>query len=216
MNKKLISISTLVLTIFFSCGNKQETAETSEAQTAAQASGENYILDPQASQFEWSATKITGASHNGTFQLQEGKLTLEEGLVKSGVFVADMKTIQNTDLTDAAMNAKLVNHLKSPDFFDVEKYSTATFEITSTEKLGQDSIKASGNLTIKEITKNITFPAVVKKEGDYVNVQAEFFIDRTEWDIKYNSGKFFKNLGDKLIKDEVNFKINLKAKKETV
>ncbi|MCS6980050.1 MAG: YceI family protein [Flavobacteriales bacterium] len=213
MKKIFLFASTATLMIFASCGEKKETVETGAEQQPAQAAGENFAVVSETSSLEWYATKITGAGHNGTFALKEGVFTVENGLPKSGKFVADLTTIKVVDLTDAEMNAKLLGHLKSPDFFDVEKYPTATFEITGVEKLGQDSAKVSGNLTIKEITKNITFPAVIQKEGDNLKVKADFNIDRTEWDIKYNSGKFFKNLGDKLIKDEVNFKLNLTAKK---
>lgn len=214
MKYTLLLASSFLAFVATSCGGKKETVETGEQQQAAQAAGEKFKVVSEESTLEWYATKITGAGHNGTFQLQEGSFTVEEGLPKAGTFVADLNTIKVVDLTDAEMNAKLTGHLKSPDFFDVEQFPTATFEITGIEKIGQDSAKVSGNLTIKGITKNITFPASVTREGDILKVKADFFIDRTEWDIKYNSGKFFKNLGDKLIKDEVNFKLNITARKE--
>ncbi|MCS6982214.1 MAG: YceI family protein [Flavobacteriales bacterium] len=197
----------------WNCGEKKATVETAAEQAPAQGGNVSYAVVTDSSTFQWFATKITGAGHNGTFALKEGTLSMEQGIVKSGKFVADLSLIKVVDLTDPEMNAKLLNHLKSPDFFDVEKFPTATFEITGTEKLNNDSVKVSGNLTIKDITKNITFPAVITTQGDEVNVKADFYIDRTEWGIKYNSGKFFKNLGDKLIKDEINFKIQLKARK---
>lgn len=214
MKYTLLLAGSILALVTTSCGGNKETVEAGEQQQAAQAAGENFKVAPEESTLEWYATKITGAGHNGTFQLQEGSFTVEEGLPKAGKFVADLNTIKVLDLTDAEMNAKLTGHLKSADFFDVEKFPSATFEITGVEKSGQDSAKVSGNLTIKGITKNITFPAAITREGDNLKVKADFFIDRTDWDIKYNSGKFFKNLGDKLIKDEVNFKLNITARKE--
>ncbi|MFM2285794.1 MAG: hypothetical protein RLZZ543_1291 [Bacteroidota bacterium] len=113
-------------------------------------------------------------------------------------------------------NAKLLGHLKSDDFFSVEKNPEAQFEIVKVEAASDaasgNNSTVTGNLTIKGIAKSITFPANITIEPAQLTAKAEFNIDRTEWDIKYGSGKFFQDLGDKMINDEFTVKFNLTAK----
>jgi polyisoprenoid-binding protein YceI len=117
------------------------------------------------------------------------------------------------DLTDADYNAKLTNHLKSDDFFSVEKNPKAVFKITKAApiahaKTGENNYTITGDLTIKGITNSLTFPAKVNISGSQADATAKFDIDRTKYDVKFRSGKFFENLGDKMIYD--NFTIDLK------
>jgi polyisoprenoid-binding protein YceI len=106
-------------------------------------------------------------------------------------------------------NAKLVGHLKSADFFDVEKFPSAAFEIT-----GLKDNMLSGNLTIKGTKNNVSFPVTVSNEGDMMTLASEAFtIDRSKWNVKYGSKSFFDNLGDKFINDDIELKITIKAKK---
>lgn len=128
-----------------------------------------------------------------------------------------MNTITVEDITDEESNQKLTAHLSSADFFDVKKYATSKFEITGVEKLQEvdaegNNYKIMGNLTIKDITKNITIPANVSMDENQFTAEAKFSIDRTEWNIQYGSGKFFKGLGDKMINDAIDFELNLVAK----
>jgi len=129
----------------------------------------------------------------------------------------DMNSIVNVDLTDAALNAKLTGHLKSDDFFGTAKFPVSKFEITKVDALNDPNKPGmnstiTGNLTIKDITKSISFPAEIRIENGVLNAKADFDIDRTEWNVKYGSGKFFENLGDKMISDNFNLKLSLTAK----
>ncbi len=172
-------------------------------------SGEFKVLN---SKMTWKGFKAT-SSHNGEITIKEGKLYVKDNKLVGGEFEIDMNSITNSDIAkDDPYNKKLVDHLKNADFFDVQKYPKATFEITNVSVKDEISI-IEGNLTIKGITKNISFPASVLVEKSGVTLLSDKIkIDRTDFGIKYKSGKFFKNLKDKLINDifEVSFKIAAK------
>jgi polyisoprenoid-binding protein YceI len=155
---------------------------------------------------KWTGTKLAGA-HDGTVKLKEGKLDLN-GKADKGRFVFDMKSIQNSDL-QGEWKTKLEDHLKSADFFDVQKHPEAVLVIKELKADAKDKTKyeAKGDLTIKGITKPLTFPATITQEKGKTLVNAKFTLNRLDWDIRYNSGKFFdpKALGDKLILDDIGF-----------
>lgn len=162
------------------------------------------------SEVKWVGEKVTG-SHHGTIDLQKGHLEVSDGRLKGGSFVIDMNTIQNLDLEDPTYNQKLVGHLKSEDFFGVEKHPEAKFNITNTEYLGNNRYNITGNLTIKGITHPISFPAKVQVTDDGVKANAKLTFDRSKWDIRYGSDSFFDGLGDKMIYDEVKIELSLVA-----
>jgi polyisoprenoid-binding protein YceI len=129
-----------------------------------------------------------------------------------------MTSITCSDLEDPTYNAKLVEHLKSDDFFSSEKHKEATFEITEikpTEGPASPSgfHHVKGKLTIKAITHEIEFPAMITFNGNLVYAEAKIKVDRTKWDIRYGSGSFFNDLGDKMIYDEFVMEVNLAAEK---
>ena len=145
-------------------------------------------------------------SHEGTIQLESGALEFDDnGVLTGGNFVINMNSIANTDMSGDSAN-KLIGHLKSGDFFGVEKFPTATFNIKNVVSRGTPgSYKIVGDLTIKGITKEIKFNAQLN-DGE---ATADIKIDRSEFDIRYGSGSFFDNLGDKTIYDEFDLSINL-------
>jgi polyisoprenoid-binding protein YceI len=168
--------------------------------------------DTQKSVVKWSGKKVTG-EHNGTVSMADGSLQVENGKLKGGSFEIDMNSITNADLTDVEYNAKLVGHLKSDDFFAVDKHPKAVFKITkatpvTNAKADAENYTITGDLTIKGITHSITFPANVKITDNKAEATAKFDVDRTKYDIKFRSGNFFQNLGDNMIYD--NFTIDLK------
>ena len=112
-----------------------------------------------------------------------------------------------TSLKDEEANARLESHLKSDDFFSTEKYPKATFVATKVESKGGDQYLVKGNLTIKGITNEIEFPATIQISSGQVAAKAKILVDRTKFDIKFRSGNFFENLGDKAIED--NFELNV-------
>ncbi len=151
----------------------------------------------------WKAYKVTG-SHTGTVALQSGALMFDNGQLTGGEFVVDMTTMTATDL-EGEWKDKLVGHLKSEDFFSVEKHQTSTLVFTQVKQTGKNSYEITANLTIKGITKPITFDMSVYGS----KATAAMKVDRAEYDIRYGSGSFFDNLGDKTIYDEFDMVVDL-------
>jgi polyisoprenoid-binding protein YceI len=217
MKKRILNVFTIfaIAITLVACKDKAKEAETTAAEAAAQAQMQSvkYLANTTESSIEWTGFKPTG-KHNGTIGMDSGVFTVNNGKVESGSFLIDMKSIVNLDIPmDDENNAKLVGHLKSPDFFDVEKYPSAAFEVTGfEEKEGKTML--SGNLTLKEKKNNVTFPVVVSSEGDSFTITSDVFtIDRSKWDVQYGSKSFFDNLGDKFINDDIELKITLKGQK---
>lgn len=162
------------------------------------------VFDPSASTVKWFGKKVTG-QHEGTIQLTKGELVMLGSELKGGEFIFDMKSIKDTDLTDPENNAKLVKHLKSEDFFEVEKFPTAVLKVKSAksvEGFTGPTYEVTADLTLKGKTNEVTFPAMIKSENSKSVATANITIDRTQWNVRYGSGKFFKGLGDKAIHDE--------------
>jgi len=213
MKKQIFNILTIVAIGFavVACKDKAKEANTSDAETAtvAESTSTKYSVSVDNSMIEWKGFK-TGGSHNGTIALENGVFTTNKGNIESGTFLIDMKSIAVTDIpVEEKANANLVGHLSNPDFFDVEKFPSAAFNVT-----GMEGNILSGNLAIKGIKNNISFPVTVSSDGDSMTLASEAFtIDRSKWDIKYKSKSFFENLGDKFINDDIEMKITIKATK---
>ncbi|MXV13872.1 YceI family protein [Hufsiella ginkgonis] len=170
---------------------------------------ETYTVDVSKSSIEWIGRKVTG-QHTGTVKIASGNLIYNGATLKGGTFTMDMNSVVTTD----GSGARLETHLKSPDFFGVEKNPTSTFTVTKVAPAGGDQVNITGNLTIKGITKPLTFPATVKKQGNAIAAVAKGVkVDRTKYDIKYNSKSIFAAIGDKAIDDEFELAINLVATK---
>jgi polyisoprenoid-binding protein YceI len=176
-----------------------------------------FKVDTTTSVINWKGEKPTG-THTGTIKLTEGTFKANDSVIESGTFVINMNSIKDTDL-EGEDKLKLENHLKGTvegkegDFFNVNKYPTATFEVTGvTEK---DAVSLlQGNLTLKGVTKNVEFPVTITINEDTIEITSEKFnIDRTKWNVNYGSKSVFDSLGDKFINDEIELVINLKAKK---
>jgi polyisoprenoid-binding protein YceI len=153
-------------------------------------------VNTEKSTISWLGKKI-GGQHEGLIKLKSGSIEEKAGQIVSGSFVIDMKSLTNTDLTDPGYNQKLVGHLKSDDFFGVEKFPTATLIITKATKFSKGKATVIGKLTIKGKKEIITFD-LVKKENIYT---AKIEVDRSKFDVKYGSNSFFDSLGDKAIDD---------------
>nr|HAD50256.1 lipid-binding protein [Algoriphagus sp.] len=133
------------------------------------------------------------------------------GKITGGSFEMDMVNLTVEDLTDPKSKGNLTNHLKSDDFFSVEKFNTASFKITDAKSSNGRDYVISGNLTIKGISQPISFPAKVSTSGNKLTAEGDITFDRTKFDIKFRSGNYFENLADKLIYDDVNLKVKLVA-----
>lgn len=201
------------------CNENKKGAETTTAQEVATVDAEaaTYEVDTAASAIMWEGAKPTG-KHNGTIMLKNGKIMMEGDAVTAGKFTIDMTSIVNEDM-EGEKKTNLENHLKGTvegkegDFFNVNEYPEATFEITGVaEKDGTAMV--SGNLTIKGKTNNVTFPATVARDGDSVTiVSGAYSIDRTKWGVNYGSKSIFDNLGDRFISDDINLTLKVKATK---
>lgn len=168
---------------------------------------ERVRVDNQKSTIKWIGSKIA-ESHEGLISIQNGVLLIDHGTLVGGDITIDMSSIQTTDMSDK-YNKKLDSHLKNEDFFDVEKHPISSIKITKATKTEANNYQIVADLTIKGITHSITFDAEVNIRKIAFFAKAKIKIDRTKWDIKYNSGNFFKDLGDKVILDEIEFEINL-------
>lgn len=167
-------------------------------------------VDLNASEILWTGKKILG-SHNGSVKLKSAKLEMAGSEIAKAEFEADMTSIQVSDLSAPGPNAKLTGHLKSEDFFGTDKYPTALFKSTGIKALpidGKATHEVTGDLTIKGITQAITFPMKMTLEGGKAMATATLTVDRTRYGIRYGSGKFFQNLGDKTIDDR--FQVDVK------
>lgn len=170
-------------------------------------------VSPDESTIEWHGEKVTG-EHNGNVEVRQGNIVLDEsGKIQSAYVQVDMRTITNKDLTDEENNAKLVGHLKSDDFFGVEKFPYAEIQIQNF-KPGNESgtYVANGDLTIKGKTHPISFPFTMNQSGDTFTASGSCTFDRSNYDVRYGSGSFFDNLGDKTIYDDVDLTFTVKAK----
>ena len=174
------------------------------------ASATTYAVDLADSKLAWKGSKLA-YSHNGTIDITAGSVSVnEEGELVGGEFTIDMSTIKNLDIEDAEKNAKLVGHLSSADFFEAEKYPTASFTITDVDS-GTGMV--SGNLNIKGQTHKVTFPADVEVTDNGVTANAIFSIDRTKWGVNFNSGNIFKDLvADNVIADDMALNLSLVCK----
>ncbi|MAW96685.1 MULTISPECIES: YceI family protein [unclassified Leeuwenhoekiella] len=222
MKIKFLSLFTMAVlfTALVSCKNeaKNET-EAADAEAAAEVSTEaaKYMVDKNESEIAWEGEKPTG-THTGTVKLESGVIRLEDSVL-SGSFLIDMTSILVTDL-EGDQKTSLEDHLKGTvegkegDFFNVQKYPTAAFEITGvTEKDGKKMM--SGNLTLKETKKNIEFPVMYEVAGNTMTLKSEpFTIDRTEWGVNYGSKSVFDNLGDKFINDDIQLEFTIVASQQ--
>lgn len=163
-----------------------------------------YTINTAESKIVWVGEKVTG-SHTGNVTFKEGVFKESKGNLIAGKAIVDMNTITTTDL-DGEWAEKLVGHLKSDDFFSVEAHPEATFELSDFLKANKKGIYTiNGSLNIKGISHPISFPVEVKMNEEKLVMKGSVTFDRTKYDIKYGSGKFFEGLGDKMIDDEVKF-----------
>lgn len=202
-------VSTTLFTAAFAADKKTESKSVSKTKEIS-------LHQDVSGDIKWTGFGV-GKSHSGLIQLKSGSLDTKNESITGGVFIFDMTTLSGAKFEGSE---KLTGHLKSADFFNVEKFNTATFKITHvTEikgaKAGEATHEITGDLTIKDKTNPITFKAVVVKEGKVMKASGTIEImDRTKYDIVYNSKQFsaLSKLGDKLIEDNIKIDINVMTK----
>jgi polyisoprenoid-binding protein YceI len=163
-------------------------------------------LNVDNSTLKWTGKKITNSSHYGSLKFKTGSVVFSDGIIKSGKFIVDMTTLNVEDLQGNS-KARLEGHLKSDDFFSVESFNEASLEINSSSKNG-DGLTVSGVLTIKGITSNIEFEMTKNEYADNTWFSKLTF-DRAKHNVRFRSGSFFENLGDKLILDDIDLEVSL-------
>jgi len=214
-----------IIASFAACTSSGEKTEATTAKSIEETSyNETYTVNAKDSKLEWQGWKPTG-THDGAVNIASGNLLVNNQQLVGGSFTIDMTSIVVLDIEDPEYNAKLKGHLTSADFFEVETYSTASFEITGVKAIDGNSIdenkekgdvipnhSITGNLTMKGITKSITFNAMVDITSSKITASTnQFYINRTDWNVQYGSKKFFSDLKDKFINDEMGISIKLRA-----
>lgn len=171
---------------------------------------QKFEVNADNSTVNWKAQKVTKKGHYGTVGLKEGSFELVDNKFASGKFVIDMKLITDEDHPDPNNTGRLISHLKSDDFFSVDKYPEAILVIKGSEGFKGGKAKVNGDLTIKGITKPLEF--VVERVGS--KFSSSLIFDRSVYDVRFGSGKFFENLGDNRIEDEVQIDVSLIAERQ--
>lgn len=148
---------------------------------------------------------IGGKGHQGYIKPLTGTLALDaNGAIAGGYFELNMNTITLTDKKDTSSDNGLVSHLKDPDFFDVKKYPKGTFQLTKAVKVSSDSsYSITGQLTLRDITQEIQFPATIVRTKEDIVAAASLTIDRTKWGITYKSGSVWGLVKDELLDDKI-------------
>jgi len=175
------------------------------------AQNQTFKVNTEKSKVAWEGKKV-GGKHNGFIKIKSGALVFTQNALSGGTFVMDMNSITNTDL-EGEMNAKLVGHLKSDDFFGVATYPTASYVIKSVKKNDDGTLTISGDMTIKNKTNPVELSAIVSVKGGSLVGKAKIVIDRSKFDVRYGSKSFFNDLGDSYIHDEFELTVDLSASK---
>ena len=175
------------------------------------AYGQQHTISPAASKLTWEGNKVVGGGHQGSLKIKEGFIKFKEKQPLEAQVVVDMTSITNSDVKDPKWNQKLVGHLHSDDFFSTKKFPESKIVLTSFSEQKDGNYKLKGQLTIKGITKPVELQGkMINKAGSVSALTASLQFDRTEFNVRYGSGKFFDNLGDKMISDVVKIQVELK------
>lgn len=225
MRKIFLSVVAGTAILFASCGGNSSKTQVSEKQEVAEKQGDVYVANVEASEVNWRATHKGGlAPRWGTLSINSGELSVADGNVNAGDFTIDMKSLQvdAASVTEADKKASdLQNHLKSEDFFNVEKHATATFHITQVADLDLSTVKdavdganklVSGNLTLLDSTLNVSFPAKIDVQDDKVAVEAKFTVSRVDWGIKFGTSDL--DPAEWGISRDIEVGVNLEAAKQ--
>ncbi|MEZ4903246.1 MAG: YceI family protein [Spirosomataceae bacterium] len=205
----------IIAHLFFGCGGAAKEENENNALASSQSSGhvvgEKYSIDTKESVITWKGSMVFDIEeeHIGYVYISKGQLMIEKGQLVGGTAEIDMNTIE---YGDQANKNTPIKHLKSPDYFDVEKFPISTIEITKVASVRDNIIKVAGKLTIKGVTNEVTFPAKIEVEDGIIKATGKLVIDRTKWGIRYRSGKFYDNLADQAVSDNVELLMKIIAK----
>ena len=219
MTKKIsLHYSILIIATLFFAGCAPVKEKKNEKNASARfvsrraIANEKYVIDKKESVITWKCSMVFAhkGGHTGYVSIQKGELMTEKGQLVGGAVEVDMNTIADEHHQS---DNNLVEHLKSLDFFDVKTFPSAAFGITQVASADGGNINVTGILIIKGITHEVTFPANMEVKGGVVHANGKLTIDRTKWDVRYGSGKFFDCFADKAISDDIEFDMKIVAKK---
>jgi len=218
MKRKFLSVLAFVAVavVTISCGEKKNETKAEDAKKEKKVTSEavKYKVDTANTTVTWKGSKVIGGSHNGTMNVSSGTFAMKDGKLESGNFIIDINSLVVLDIpADDNGNASLKKHLLSKDFFDAANNGAAAFSVTGvSEKEGKTMVE--GNLTLKGVKKNISFPAKVSVEGDKAMIVSEVFtINRTDFGMRYGSSSFTDTLKNKAISDDVELSVSVTAMK---
>lgn len=160
-----------------------------------------FQIQTSSSTVNWTGKKVLGL-HTGSINIAEGFIEIVDNIITAGEIQIDMTSIVITDIEDEATHQNFLAHLHNDDFFATDKFKRAKLVISGSEKAGNDKLKITGILTIKDISHPVSFTAAVEIFTDFLHSLGEIIIDRTLYNIRYGSGKFLQNLGNNLIYDD--------------
>lgn len=219
VSRYLVAASFIVF--ITSCGGgepKGDDATIQEKQETAEVQGTQFAVDTTVSRVRFTGYGV-GKNHPGKFKVSSGTVAVANDKVTGGGFTIDIKSL-DLEQKGGMFDSKLRPHLMSGDFFDADKFGTAKFEITGVQPYNPGSsdtsvvaganFTVSGNFTLKDVTKNISFPAKIDLDGNTLKAKSNFVIDRTQWQMRYGNDK---TLGDKFIGEKVDIELDLEAKK---
>ena len=212
----IISLSVFYL---ISCGSKQKTVDESKG-IMSNKPGEVLRLEPgsysvliDSSMVFWEGGKLSGSTHDGNLLLNSGSVIISDSKTISGEFIVDMTTMDCLDINNENSKNRLLDHLRSDDFFDVNNHREASLSINSSKNIGENNFLFSGDLTIKGITNPVEMKGKISNHIDSYAADIEMSFDRSKYNVKYKSISFFSDLGDNYILDNIDLSVSILTKK---
>ena len=211
MLKKFLIPAILILFIVSCEKSSKKKINTSLPKPTLSLSSGDYVMDNDNSSIKWTGRELSTKSHYGSLQMKNGSLTVNTDGTVNGIIKIDMTTIDCEDLQGRS-KASLERHLRSDDFFSVESHPIATLTFKSEGGIGAgNKLAFNGDLEIKGISHPISFESEVKNVDPKVTALVDMTFDRSKYNVRFRSGTFFQNLGDKLIYDDIEISVDIRT-----
>ena len=211
MLKKFLIPAILILFIVSCEKSSKKKINTSLPKPTLSLSSGDYVMDNDNSSIKWTGRELSTKSHYGSLQMKNGSLTVNTDGTVNGIIKIDMTTIDCEDLQGRS-KASLERHLRSDDFFSVESHPIATLTFKSEGGIGAgNKLAFNGDLEIKGISHPISFESEVKSVDPKVSALVDMTFDRSKYNVRFRSGTFFQNLGDKLIYDDIEISVDIRT-----
>ena len=211
MLKKFLIPAILILFIVSCEKSSKKKIDTSLPKPTLSLSSGDYVMDNDNSSIKWTGRELSTKSHYGSLQMKNGSLTVNTDGTVNGIIKIDMTTIDCEDLQGRS-KASLERHLRSDDFFSVESHPIATLTFKSEGGIGAgNKLAFNGDLEIKGISHPISFESEVKSVDPKVTALVDMTFDRSKYNVRFRSGTFFQNLGDKLIYDDIEISVDIRT-----